>query len=60
MNDKVLEAWLMITHEAEFDIADEEFIKDLKIVSLLFEAALNRLSGIEDANIEILDKCTNR
>lgn len=59
-SDKVLRSLLNITYDAKYDITDDEFVKDLQLVHLFFEAALNRLSGIEDTNIDILDKCENR
>lgn len=60
ISDKVLESSLTITDKAKYDITDEDFVKDMKLVHLFFVATLNRLSGIEDPNINILDSCENR
>jgi len=59
-SDIVLRSLLEITQDTGYDITDDEFIKDMQIIHLLFDATLNRLSGLEDANTEILDNCKNR
>ncbi len=59
-SDIVLRSLLEIAQGTGYDITDDEFIKDMQIIHLLFDATLNRLSGLEDANIEILDNCKNR
>ena len=58
--DRVLFTLLETMGQKGYDIQDDEFCKDMNIVMLLLEAAIHRLEGTEDENIQILDNCINR
>ncbi len=58
-NEALLREMLLILDDCGYDIADEELCYDLAAISILFDAALNRLEKKPDFRIRMLDQIRN-